>query len=151
MLIPEVQQATGCMLHVCAGVAGISSFHAAVGGTSVFILPMLFIQSFKRLSWLSMVGFVSTMVVTGTMLVLVAVDPLRKHMPSQVRATTPVLLQHILAVRCNNRLSMPPHLLADITAAKDLCRHNWDAAGVIGSCYTLAMASQVGIDSCSKE
>lgn len=71
----------------CAGVAGMSSFHAAVGGTSLLILPMLFIQSFKRLSWLSMVGFISTMVVTATMLVLVALDPLRTHMPSQVRAT----------------------------------------------------------------
>lgn len=72
---------------MCAGVAGISSFHAAVGGTSLLILPMLFIQSFKRLSWLSMVGFISTMVVTATMLMLVALDPLRKHMPSQVIAS----------------------------------------------------------------
>ncbi|KAL3142963.1 hypothetical protein ABBQ38_003248 [Trebouxia sp. C0009 RCD-2024] len=65
------------------GVAGISSFHAAVGGTSLLILPMLFIQSFQRLSWLSMVGFISTMVVTATALLLVAVDPLRTHMPTQ--------------------------------------------------------------------
>ena len=69
--------------------AGISSLHAAVGGTSLLILPMLFIQSFQRLSWLSMVGFVSTMVVTATALALVAVDPLRKHMPIQVRAAAP--------------------------------------------------------------
>lgn len=81
------------MAHVGAGVAGISSFHAAVGGTSVLIVPMLFIQSFQRLSWLSMVGFISTMVVTATTLVLVALDPLRKHMPIQVRAvvTAPLL------------------------------------------------------------
>lgn len=79
----------GCIWHVyvCAGVAGMSSFHAAVGGTSLLILPMLFIQSFKRLSWLSMVGAVSTMVVAATMLCMVALDPLREHMPSQVRGT----------------------------------------------------------------
>ena len=67
-----------------AGIRGISSFHIAVGGTSILIFPMLFIQSFKRLSWLNMIGFISTMVVTATMIVLVAVDPFRHHMPTQV-------------------------------------------------------------------
>ena len=31
-----------------------------------------------------MIGFISTMVVTATMVVLVAVDPFRDHMPTQV-------------------------------------------------------------------
>ncbi len=67
-----------------AGIRGISSFHVGVGSTSILILPMLFIQSFKRLSWLNMIGFISTMVVTATIIVLVAVDPFRHHMPIQV-------------------------------------------------------------------
>lgn len=65
------------------GIRGISSFHIAVSGTSILIFPTLFIQSFKRLSWLNMIGFISTMVVTATMIVLVAVDPFRHHMPTQ--------------------------------------------------------------------
>lgn len=65
------------------GIRGLSSFHIAVSGTSILIFPMLFIQSFKRLSWLNMIGFISTMVVTATMIVLVALDPFRKHMPTQ--------------------------------------------------------------------
>ena len=82
---------TRCILHTSAGIQGVSSFHIAAAGTSLLILPMLFIQSFKRLSWLNMVGFTSTMVVTATMLLLVAVDPFREHMPAQVRCAASVL------------------------------------------------------------
>lgn len=67
-----------------AGIRGVSSFHLAVGGTCILTLPTLFIHSFKKLSWLNMIGFISTMVVTATMVVLVAVDPFRDHMPTQV-------------------------------------------------------------------
>lgn len=91
--------------NACAGIRGLSSFHIAVSGTSILIFPMLFIQSFKRLSWLNMIGFISTMVVTATMIVLVALDPFRKHMPTQVGWCTvltpdyngqPALQRHIL-------------------------------------------------------
>ena len=68
----------------CAGIGGVSSFHIAVYGTSLLILPTLFLESFKRLSWLNLMGFISTMVVTATIIVLVAVDPFRDHMPAQV-------------------------------------------------------------------
>ncbi len=81
-------------MFLCAGIRGVSSFHIAVFGTSILILPMLFIQSFKRLSWLNMIGFISTMVVTATMIALVAVDPLRGHMPTQVYLL-PVLIDSL--------------------------------------------------------
>lgn len=49
--------------------------------------PLMFIPSFKRLSWLSLLGCISTVVVTVTVVAAVAMDPLRKDMPQQVRCT----------------------------------------------------------------
>lgn len=60
---------------------GISSFHWAVGTTCLLIVPMLFIRSFKRLSWLNLLGFISTLVVTATMMLLILLDPFREDMP----------------------------------------------------------------------
>ena len=82
---------------------------------------MLFIQSFKRLSWLNMIGFISTMVVTATMIVLVALDPFRKHMPTQVGWRTvltpdyngqPALQRHILPFQMPSWVSGPLCLLS---------------------------------------
>ena len=56
----------------------------AVGGTSLLIFPTLLIHTFKRLSWLNMIGFISTLVVTATMVALLALDPLRHAIPTQV-------------------------------------------------------------------
>ena len=47
--------------------------------------PLMFIPSFKKLSWLSLLGCISTVVVTVTVVAAVAMDPLRKEMPQQVR------------------------------------------------------------------
>jgi hypothetical protein len=44
----------------------------------------MFIPSFKKLSWLSMLGCISTVLVTITVLAAVAMDPFREHLPLQV-------------------------------------------------------------------
>ena len=71
-------------MFLSTGVRGLSSVHIATYGTSLLILPTLFIQSFKRLSWLNLVGFISTIIVAITVVVLIAVDPFREKMPTQV-------------------------------------------------------------------
>lgn len=63
------------------GLHGINSFHWAVGIICLLILPTLFIQSFKRLSWLNLVGFATTLVVTATMIALIVADPFREDLP----------------------------------------------------------------------
>lgn len=50
---------------------------------------MLFIRSFKRLSWLNLVGFISTLVVTATMVLLILLDPFREDMPKVHSLPTP--------------------------------------------------------------
>ena len=52
----------------------------------------MFIPSFKKLSWLSLLGCISTVVVTVTVIAAVAMDPLRKKMPQQV--SLPALWPH---------------------------------------------------------
>ena len=44
----------------------------------------MFIPSFKKLSWLSLLGCISTVVVTVTVVAAVAMDPMREKMPQQV-------------------------------------------------------------------
>ena len=68
-----------------AEVAGLSPFAFSVVVGTVATLPLMFIPSFKRLSWLSLLGCISTVVVTVTVIAAVAMDPLREKMPQQVR------------------------------------------------------------------
>lgn len=67
-----------------AEVAGLSPFVFSVVVGTVATLPLMFIPSFKRLSWLSLLGCISTVVVTVTVIAAVAMDPLREKMPQQV-------------------------------------------------------------------
>ena len=67
-----------------AEVAGLSPFAFSVVVGTVATLPLMFIPSFKRLSWLSLLGCISTVVVTVTVIAAVAMDPLREKMPQQV-------------------------------------------------------------------
>ena len=62
----------------------MDNFHVAVVGGTVAVLPLLFIPSFKGLSWLSMLGCCSTAFVVITVAAVVAIDPQRTHMPQQV-------------------------------------------------------------------
>ena len=73
----------------------MSVHHTAVVVGTLAIAPLLFIPSFKKLSWLSMAGCVSTVLVTITMVAAVALDPARDRMPVQARAQVP-------SVRMNN-------------------------------------------------
>jgi hypothetical protein len=66
-----------------AGVLGLSAHHTAVVVGTLAIAPLLFIPSFKKLSWLSAAGCVSTVLVTATVVAAVAIDPSRKGMPVQ--------------------------------------------------------------------
>lgn len=67
-----------------AVILGSSPFQAAVFISFVCVLPVLFVPSFKNLSWLNLLGCLSTVVVTLTMLASVALDPRRAKMPVQV-------------------------------------------------------------------
>ena len=69
---------------LCTGLLGLDPFHLAVLTITIAVLPLLFIPSFKGLSWLSLIGCCSTVVVVVTVAAVVALDPLRKHMPQQV-------------------------------------------------------------------
>ncbi|KAK9786278.1 hypothetical protein WJX73_008874 [Symbiochloris irregularis] len=66
-----------------AGVFGMSAFHATVVISLVAVLPLLLIPSFQGLSWLSLLGCCSTLVVVLTVAGVVAIDPLRRKMPHQ--------------------------------------------------------------------
>ena len=70
---------------------GMSVHHTAIVVGTLAIAPLLFIPSFKKLSWLSMAGCVSTVLVTITMVAAVALDPTREKMPIQAR-----LIPHII-------------------------------------------------------
>ena len=63
----------------------MSVHHTAIVVGTLAIAPLLFIPSFKKLSWLSMAGCVSTVLVTITMVAAVALDPTREKMPIQAR------------------------------------------------------------------
>jgi hypothetical protein len=79
-----------------AGVLGLSAHHTAVVVGTLAIAPLLFIPSFKKLSWLSAAGCVSTVLVTATVVAAVAIDPSRKGMPVQALARR--RLNHAAAV-----------------------------------------------------
>ena len=78
-------------LHI-AGMLGMSVHHTAIVVGTLAIAPLLFIPSFKKLSWLSMAGCVSTVLVTITMVAAVALDPTREKMPVQARPTLMIVL-----------------------------------------------------------
>lgn len=62
----------------------MSPFHFAVAVSMVCMVPMIFMPSFKRLSWLNLVGCVSTVLVTVTMVFVLSIDADRSRMPVQV-------------------------------------------------------------------
>ncbi|CAL8462945.1 g2479 [Coccomyxa elongata] len=64
-------------------VMGLSPFHFSVVVCTLATAPLMFIPSFKKLSWLSMLGCISTVLVTITVLAAVAMDPFRQHQPIQ--------------------------------------------------------------------
>lgn len=72
-------------------------FHIAVLAMTIAVLPLLFIPSFKGLSWLSLIGCCSTVVVVVTVALVVAFDPLRTHMPQQVSKGGGMLQAHAIA------------------------------------------------------
>ncbi len=72
---------------ICCGaadIAGLSPFAFSVIAGIVATFPLMFIPSFKKLSWLSLLGCISTVVVTVTVVAAVAMDPMREKMPQQV-------------------------------------------------------------------
>ena len=78
-------ESTNADMHAgAAEVAGLSPFAFSVIVGTVATLPLMFIPSFKKLSWLSLLGCISTVVVTVTVMAAVAMDPLREQMPQQV-------------------------------------------------------------------
>ncbi|CAL5228951.1 g12183 [Coccomyxa viridis] len=64
-------------------IAGLSPFAFSVIAGIVATFPLMFIPSFKKLSWLSLLGCISTVVVTVTVVAAVAMDPMREKMPQQ--------------------------------------------------------------------
>lgn len=70
---------------MCADILGLTPLHFAAVATSLALVPLLFIPSFTRLSWLSLLGCISTVLVTLTVLAAVGLDPTRERMPIQVR------------------------------------------------------------------
>ena len=64
------------------------------------IAPLLFIPSFKNLSWLSIAGCISTVLVTATVVAAVAIDPSREKMPVQARAAAVWLSSSFKAMSC---------------------------------------------------
>lgn len=67
-----------------ADIGGISPFRFAVFVSFLALLPVLFVPSFRKLSWLNLIGCLSTVLVTLTMAFSVAYDPDRTKMPLQV-------------------------------------------------------------------
>ena len=72
---------------VVADIAGLSPFAFSVIAGTVATFPLMFIPSFKKLSWLSLLGCISTVVVTVTVVAAVAMDPTREKMPQQVQTS----------------------------------------------------------------
>ncbi|KAK9907651.1 hypothetical protein WJX75_007699 [Coccomyxa subellipsoidea] len=64
-------------------ILGLTPFYFSVVACTVATAPLMFIPSFKKLSWLSMLGCISTVLVTITVLAAVAMDPFREHLPLQ--------------------------------------------------------------------
>lgn len=54
---------------------GLSTFHVAAGLSLAVTLPMLLIPTFQKLSWLNLMGFLSTALVTATVMAAAVSDP----------------------------------------------------------------------------
>ena len=67
------------------------------------LVPMILIPSFKRLSWLNLVGCLSTVLVTLVLLLSVLMDMDRSRMPLQVSSS----LFWLRPVSCCVFLAMP--------------------------------------------
>lgn len=72
-----------------AGLLTMSEFSGVVAASLGATLPLLFIPSFRRLSWLSSLGCLCTSLITITQLACVALDPSRSHMRHQVPPPSP--------------------------------------------------------------
>ena len=79
------------MCYGVADIAGLSPFAFSVIVGIVATFPLMFIPSFKKLSWLSLLGCISTVVVTVAVVAVVVMDPIREKMPQQVHTSLPVL------------------------------------------------------------
>ena len=60
-----------------AGLWGLSTFQVAAGLSLAVTLPMLLIPTFQKLSWLNLMGFLSTGLVTATVMAAAVSDPSR--------------------------------------------------------------------------
>ena len=80
-----------------ADIAGLSPFAFSIILGTVAVFPLMFIPSFKKLSWLSLLGCISTVVVTVTVVAAVAMDPVREKMPQQVRISLPATIPRCIA------------------------------------------------------
>ena len=65
------QHDVGCS----AGLWGLTPFHVAAGLSLAITLPMLLIPTFQKLSWLNLMGFLSTGLVTATVMAAAVSDP----------------------------------------------------------------------------
>ncbi|KAK9825697.1 hypothetical protein WJX81_006348 [Elliptochloris bilobata] len=96
-----------------SGVLGMSVHHTAIIVGTLAIAPLLFIPSFKKLSWLSMAGCLSTVLVTITVVAAVALDPKRDKMPTQPPAGHTLVKRGILeafgifAISVSGHTSLP--------------------------------------------
>ena len=79
-----------------AGVFGYSPLSEAIFLSVLAIAPLLFIPSLKRLSVLSSMGFLSTVLVTLAVGAAAVVDPHRRAIPQQVETcqTAPSAPEH---------------------------------------------------------
>lgn len=71
-------------MRALADIAGMSVFHTAVLASLVLTTPLLLVTSLKNLSWLNLVGCMSTALVTLMVVGSVALDPDRSRQPIQV-------------------------------------------------------------------
>ena len=73
----------------------MTPFYFSVVACTVATAPLMFIPSFKKLSWLSMLGCISTVLVTITVLAAVGMDPFREKQPIQVLNPFPQI-EHLM-------------------------------------------------------
>ncbi|EIE27286.1 hypothetical protein COCSUDRAFT_45803 [Coccomyxa subellipsoidea C-169] len=71
------------LVHPHGVILGMTPFYFSVVACTVATAPLMFIPSFKKLSWLSMLGCISTVLVTITVLAAVGMDPFREKQPIQ--------------------------------------------------------------------
>ena len=72
-------------VYLLQGLLGWSPLQLGVAVSAAALAPVLMLPSFTKLSALSLVGCISTIMVVLSLVGTVASDPLRRHMPVQVR------------------------------------------------------------------